>query len=325
MYTGALGVSVVIPTYKRRALLRRCLHALSRQTLPHHRFEVIVADDEASEETEREILQLAEVVPFPLHYIAVTATQGPAAARNAGARSAHYSVLAFTDDDCVPDSCWLDEGLKLFHAGALVVAGAIRMPISQNPTDFERNEARLAECEFVTANCFVRRDVFWDEGGFDESFTCAWREDSDLLFRFLKRGISPVQVRSAVVVHPVRSAPWGISVAQQRKIMFDALLFKKHRELYRRKIRRAPPWSYYATVLSFLSGISALFVSQDHTALLFLTTWCALTVKFFLARIFPTRKSVEHIVEMACTSILIPFLSVFWRLYGAFRFRVAFL
>jgi len=325
MYNGTLGVSVVVPTYRRRALLRRCLHALSRQTLPEGQFEVIVADDEASEYTEREIYHLAQVVPFRLRYVAVTATQGPAAARNAGARSATFSVLAFTDDDCVPDPRWLEEGLKLFHAGALVVAGAIRMPISENPTDFERNEARLAECEFVTANCFVRRDVFWDEGGFDESFTCAWREDSDLFFRFLKRGISPVQVRSAVVIHPVRRAPWGVSVAQQRKIMFDALLFKKHRELYRRKIRRAPPWSYYATVLSFLSAVSAFFVSQDQAALLFLSAWGALTVKFFLARIFPTRKSLEHIAEMACTSILIPFLSVFWRLYGAFRFRVAFL
>lgn len=317
-------VSVIVPTFKRLTLLRRCLTALSNQTLDPQYFEVIVADDEASSETKEVVEHLSRESSFSITYIEVTKTTGPAGARNAGARHARFPILAFTDDDCVPEPQWLEEGIKPFRAGALVVAGAIRMPISDNPTDFERNEARLEECEFVTANCFLRKDIFWDEGGFDESFTCAWREDSDLLFRFLKRGILPVHSRSAVVIHPVRAAPWGVSVVQQRKVMFDALLFKKHRELYRRKIRRAPPWSYYLTVISFLCAISSLFISHRSVALLFFSAWGLLTAKFFLLRIKPTRKSLEHIAEMACTSIVIPFLSVFWRLYGAFRFRVAF-
>jgi len=37
----------------------------------------------------------------------------------------------------------------------------------------------LMSSEFVTANCFYRRLAIEEAGGFDESFTMAWREDSD--------------------------------------------------------------------------------------------------------------------------------------------------
>src|SRR5512138_3482106 len=47
-----LDVSVVVPTYRRPALLRRCLQALCRQTLDFDRYEIIVADDAAGGETQ---------------------------------------------------------------------------------------------------------------------------------------------------------------------------------------------------------------------------------------------------------------------------------
>jgi hypothetical protein len=36
-------------------------------------------------------------------------------------------------------------------------------------------------------------------------------------------------------------------------------------------------------------------------------------------------RSLRHVAEMAWTSIPIPFLSIFWRLYGAVRYKVFFL
>ena len=49
----------------------------------------------------------------------------------------------------------------------------------------------------------------------------------------------------AVVVHPVRPAAWGVSLGQQRKSMFNALLYQKHPQLYRCRIQPGPPWHYY--------------------------------------------------------------------------------
>jgi hypothetical protein len=63
-----------------------------------------------------------------------------------------------------------------------------------------------------------------------------------------------LKVPDVVVVHPVRPAAWGVSLRQQRKSQFDALLFKKHPALYRRRIRARPPLDYYGMVLSFLAA-----------------------------------------------------------------------
>jgi glycosyltransferase involved in cell wall biosynthesis len=44
-------VSVVIPTYKRLALLKKTLSCLFDQTYPAERYEIIVVDDESPDDT----------------------------------------------------------------------------------------------------------------------------------------------------------------------------------------------------------------------------------------------------------------------------------
>ena len=85
-------------------------------------------------------------------------------------------------------------------------------------------------------------------GGFDERFTAAWREDSDLAFTVLERHECIVRAPRAIVVHPVRAARWGSSIGQQRKSMYNALLYKKHPALYRARVQASPPWRYYLIV-----------------------------------------------------------------------------
>ena len=97
--------------------------------------------------------------------------------------------------------------------------------------------------------------------------------------------------------------------------MFDALLFRKHRALYRSHIRSAPRWDYYAVVASLALSCASPW---------WLIAWAALTARFCLHRLRGTSKSPRHVAEMVLTSILIPPLSVFWRVVGALRFRVGF-
>jgi GT2 family glycosyltransferase len=282
-------VSVVVPTCGRPELLKRCLDALEAQTLPAEHMEIIIVDDTHSR-------------------------RGPAAARNKGWRRANGDLVAFTDDDTVPDPRWLERGLAAFAPDVDAVCGRLVMPIPSTPTDYERNESGLERAEFVTANCFVRRAVLQALGGFDETFRLPWREDSDLQFRLLEAGHRIVRAEDAVVVHPVRPAPWGVSVKQQKKVMFDALLFRKHPELYRTRIRRAPRWDYYLVVASLVASV----VSPWWLAL-----WALLTARLCAYRLRGTSKSPGHIAEMVVTSIVIPPLSVFWRVVGALKFRTA--
>jgi hypothetical protein len=204
------------------------------------------------------------------------------------------------------------------------VCGRIVMLISAIPTDYERDASGLERSEFVTANCFCRRRTLEALGGFDERFRLAWREDSDLHFRLLEAGARIARAPDAVVVHPVRPAPWGVSVRQQKKIMFDALLFKKHPQLYRRRIRATPRWDYYAIVAALFALALGLALHSAAGSALAAVPWAGLTSCLCLQRLRGASKAPAHVAEMIATSIAIPPVAVFWRAAGALRFRVRF-
>jgi glycosyltransferase involved in cell wall biosynthesis len=258
-----------------------------------------------------------------VRYVPVTRTQGPAGARNAGWRQARAPLIAFTDDDTLPDPHWLTAGVAALAGGAAAAAGTIVVPRPDCPTDYEADASGLERAEFATANVFVTRAFLVATGGFDERFTSAWREDSDLQFTLLRAGGEIVRAADAVVVHPVRPARWGVSIAQQKKSQFDALLYRKHPALFRARIRARPPLLYYAILCA---ALTALFGGlADHAvAVAGLLMWIALTGYFCAIRLRGRDRSWRHIAEMAWTSVPIPFLSIYWRLYGAIRFKVFF-
>jgi hypothetical protein len=157
--------------------------------------------------------------------------------------------------------------------------------------------------------------------GFDEEFPVAWREDSELEFRFLQHHIPMRFVQQAVVTHPLRKAPWGISLKEQKKAMYNALLYKKHPELFRKKIYRHPFWNYYAMSLLAVLSLVAAAAGWNFLMLASFTGWLVLLTSFVLKRLKGTSRSWKHIVEMIVTSIFIPFLSIYWTLYGSYKFK----
>jgi glycosyltransferase involved in cell wall biosynthesis len=336
----SVQVSVVVPTYKRTQLLSRCLKALIEQDFPPKAYEIIIVDDAIWEETRllaAEFLEKAKSARitqgyrtdsdlFPdIRYLVAPHTRGPAAARNIGWRLARGDIVAFTDDDCIPESDWLREGVTALKDGKDGVSGRVIVPITGVPTDYERNVARLEHSDFVTANCFYRCRALEKCGGFDENFSMAWREDADLYFHMLACDFMLGSAPAAKVIHPARPAQWGISLKEQRKSMFNALLFKKYPQLYHEHIQRIPPIRYYAIILAVIVFLWAALTGNGLLASLTALLWGGLTLQFAIERLKGTKHTLRHISEMLFTSILIPFLSVYWRLYGAFRFRVFFL
>ena len=320
-----IGVSVVVPTRGRPASLARCLDALVSQRLEPHHFEVVVVDDAASRETRAIVERFAHDSAPPIRYLAVHGAHGPAVARNLGWQAARGEIIAFTDDDCVPDAGWLAAGLAAFGPGVQGVEGRVVVPRPEPPTDYERNMGLLELGEFVTANCFYRREALEAVGGFDERFRTAWREDSDLFFTLLERGGAFQRAEGAVVVHPIRPARWGVSLSEQRKSSWNALLYKKHKALYRERIQPAPPWATYATTVSLVTAVSSALWRRPRRAAVATAAWLALSARFCARRLAGTVRTPAHVAEMVVTSALIPPLSAFWRLRGALRHRVPFI
>ena len=319
-------VSVVIPTYKRPHLLDRCVAAVLAQDFPAERLESLVVDDAGDPATWRAVARRrrAHGRRPRLRYLQVHGAHGPAAARNAGWRAASGDIIAFTDDDCIPGRHWVSEGVAALKEARAAVWGRVIVPLPKDPTDFERDTAGLASAGFVTANCFCRRGVLAEIGGLDENFTAPWREDTDLYFSLLERGYRVAQAKRAAVVHPVRPAGWGESLRRQRKILFDALLYKKHPRLYRQAIRRWPRWDYYAILMLLVLAVTGWAANVPFLFWGAGSAWLLATARLFIARLRRTSRRPLHVADMLLTSALIPPVAVFWRFVGAVRFRVMF-
>lgn len=324
-------ISVVVPTYHRAALLRRCLDALLAQRIEPDAFEIVVVDDGREDSVRELVLGIGEWIRAPqVRYLRPVHGRGPAGARNRGWRAANGALIAFTDDDTIPDPDWLAAGARAFESNRhwVALSGQVVVPRAdahRPPTDHERMTRGLETAEFVTANAFVWRTALEAVGGFDERFTRAWREDSDLQFRLLKQ-VGPVgHCPQARVVHPVREETWGVCLRQQRNTYFDALLYKKHPRLYRERIRRVPPWDYYLIVFLCLAAPLLWAIDAGDFAHAAVLVAALLVARLAWQRLRRTDRSLRHLLEMAATSAVIPFLSVYWRLRGALRFRVLFL
>jgi glycosyltransferase involved in cell wall biosynthesis len=320
-------VSVVIPTYQRAALLSKCLNALLQQKFDKEQYEIIVVSDGPDEQTKKIFDDLIGYNQPELRYMSLPQKKGPAAARNYGWLYAKGRIIAFTDDDCVPDTYWLNQIVQHCNNEDIVaITGKVIVPVSKRPTDHELNTANLQTAEFITANCACTKTALVKAGGFDEQFSMAWREDSDLEFKLIDQHIPIKRIDSAIVTHPVRSSAWGISVKEQKKTMYDALLYKKHPQLFRIKVRRmTSPVLYYLIIASFLFMLTGIVIKQQRLADIGLIGWLGFTTFFIVKRLYTTKLSLNHIAEMVITSFIIPFISVFWQWYGAVKYRVLFI
>ena len=202
--TQAIRASVVVPVYNAQRTLETCLSSLCDQTLPRDQYEIVVVDD-GSTDRSPEIARQYRVRQL------VQANQGPAVARNAGARIATGEVVLFTDSDCVPTKNWIEEMVRPFDDPSVVgVAGVYRttqrsLAARFSQTEFEdryRLMSRGTAIDFLaTYSAGLRRSVFQESGGFDHRFPVANNEDTELSYRLSQAGHRMVFNPAAIVYH----------------------------------------------------------------------------------------------------------------------------
>ena len=212
-------ISVVIPTYNRLGLLKKTLQCLDQQTYPPNQYEVIVVDDGSDDGTEDYLRRAA--AQGKLQYIRQE-NRGPATARNRGAQVAKGKIIAFTDDDCLPESNWLatlsESYTDVSVPSPVAVGGRIENLSSGHwLCDFcalqnkHHQSSRTGNPDYLdTANASFRKFIFLDLGGFDENFPFPSGEDIDFGFRFADAGYDFLLEPKAVVQHAGRISLWGI-------------------------------------------------------------------------------------------------------------------
>jgi glycosyltransferase involved in cell wall biosynthesis len=209
-HQAAPMVSVIVPTRNRAECVRQLMDALARQSYPASRLEVIVVDNESTDDIEAIVWRAAESSGRKIRYVRKR-NDGPAASRNRGAELARGEILAFTDSDCLPDENWLMEGVRAFDRDDIgVVCGPI-IPVDVGPRDpfFVHQILPVTREEglFPTANVFYRRECFLWFGGFDETLrTYPWGQpiggdDTEFAWRVKRSGYQSAFVASASVRH----------------------------------------------------------------------------------------------------------------------------
>lgn len=119
--------SIIIPTYNRAIDLKDTLQSIARLET-HEDWELIVVDNNSSDNTRQVVLRAQRLFPSPLRYV-FEPEQGRCAALNAGIRASGGAIIVTTDDDVRVQADWLDRaGEALRRPGCDYVGGKV-LPI----------------------------------------------------------------------------------------------------------------------------------------------------------------------------------------------------
>jgi len=214
--------TVAICTRNRPQELERCLQAVSRVAYPHR--DVLVVDNAPDDGRTREVASR-----WSAHY-SVEPVVGLSRARNRAARLSEAEIIAYLDDDAVPEPGWLAAMVQEFKDPQVMIVVGRTAPISlateaeklcalAGGYDSRGDERRVVDRETpfwfemtnfsgigIGANMAIRRCAFELWPGFDERLgrgtVMNGAEEGHAFFSLVARGYRVVYTPHAVAQHP---------------------------------------------------------------------------------------------------------------------------
>ena len=226
--------SVIVCTYNGSATLRQCLEGVL--TLHYPDYEVIVVSDGSTDDS-GEIAASFEGVR-----VIETPQRGLAAARNTGMGAATGEILAYIDDDAIPDPDWLSHLAATFTGGSFAAAGgpnvlpagsgAVAQCVANAPGGPTHVLISDREAEHIPGcNMAIRKTELEAIEGFDPQFRAAG-DDVDVCWRLLASGKRIAFSPGAVVWHHRRGTVRAYLRQQRGYGSAEALLERKHPDKY---------------------------------------------------------------------------------------------
>ncbi len=209
-----MRVSVVINTYNRGKSLRNTLLGFRHQTYTD--FEVVVVNGPSTDETDEVLTEFAD---------SIRAYTCPAVhlsqSRNIGIAHAAGDVVAFIDDDAIPEPGWIAGLVKAYDTPDIGGAGGIVYDHSGVTFQYQYSVcSRIAVTRFDVrppfdiynrpgadpflylqgTNCSFRRDVLVEIGGFNEEIEY-YLDEVEVCMRVLDAGYQLASLPHAAVHH----------------------------------------------------------------------------------------------------------------------------
>lgn len=189
MISSLPGISVVVPAYNRAERLLVALDSLVAQDYEKDKFEILIVDNNSSDETRNVSLKYIDDHPqVSIRYI-FEPRQGLVYARHAGVKNAAFEILSFTDDDAILSTAWLKEISHVFALNNQVaaVAGKITIRWDETPPEWVLpyepllgrldygDEIRIEKNLFINGGNFsIKKSVLYQLGGFNPDQIGEW-------------------------------------------------------------------------------------------------------------------------------------------------------
>jgi glucosyl-dolichyl phosphate glucuronosyltransferase len=225
-----MDATILICTYNRAGLLGPTLDSIARLEAPGLRWDVLVVDNNSSDDTRRIVEARQATYPVPLRYH-FEGRQGKSIALNSGLSHAQGDIIAFTDDDVEVPEGWLEAAVRplktrpgiaytggpvepmweapppawLAPAGNLGGTIAVKDHGSEPFIFEERRKTPLG------VNMAVRRELIDEIGGFRPDLgrrgnSLLGQEQAEFFYRSRAAGALGLYVPEMVVRHHVPSA-----------------------------------------------------------------------------------------------------------------------
>ncbi len=247
-----LRISVSICTYNRAEFLYAALESLASQSLPYSQYEVILVDNNSTDETPGLAERFASEYPGVNFHHLLETNQGLSFARNRAIEESNSPVIAFIDDDAIASGDYLKSLVDFFDDYPEVMAAGGKIlpyfyPHGERPEWMSHYLLGLISCidlgdeikPFpkypIGCNMIFRQEVFEKIGKFDTRLGRTSRnligsEEKELFSRIKKTGMSVYYVPEAWVYHTIPeeriAMPFirkmSIGVGQSERLLFNS-------------------------------------------------------------------------------------------------------
>lgn len=234
-----MEVSIIIPVYNRKEMVRKALDFLFNQNYAKENYEIIVVDDGSTDGTEKMINALSP--PCRLVYLHQD-RKGPHIARNLGIENAQGKIIIFIDSDIFAPPNFIDEHMR-FHKkfkNVIVSGPTVRTDKLEDVfSDIKRRKFRESLAwsgpSLITSNLSVKREFLLKAGGFDGEFVGMGWHDWELGLRLKKLGLKVKRNVEAIVYHYKRTKKLldipSLCEKRRERGVNGVLYYKKHPSL----------------------------------------------------------------------------------------------
>ncbi|WP_332021807.1 glycosyltransferase family 2 protein [Kaistella sp.] len=196
--------SVIIPYYKKRKYIERCIDAVLAQS--YQDFEIILVDDGSQDD----VAQLIEEIYSGKVQLILQENQGVSAARNTGIAAATHDYIAFLDADDYWSPFYLACNAQIINnetdvkiIGSHYTRKKSALELKNNSLDYFKFEnyfkAAVRNTFFLTSATVVNRDFFEENFGFNSNLKRG--EDIDVWLRAVASGGNAFYINNTLVYY----------------------------------------------------------------------------------------------------------------------------